>query len=218
MTALVVNIVLILAVLVLVVTWAVGGTRRRRQDRRQHAEVRKLILQAFLGAASAAPAATPEPTAPAATAATASGQHLDAGSTAALLDLLEGRRPARRGLFAGLVSGPRALWTAAAQAGQSVGRRTTGQRADGIEEAGPELYREAAAELVDIHAYDPRDAYLQCRRYVDAVGAPALAALYVHSTAYSTYAEHDQVRQVVEQVTGAAQPPEVSDDAATIDT
>ena len=217
MAALVVTIVLILAVLVLVVTWAVGGTRRRRQDRRQHAEERKLILQAFLGAASAAPAATPETTAAAATTATASGQHLDAASTAALLDLLEDRRPARHGLFAGLVNGPRTIWTAAARAGQSVGRRTTGQRADGIEEAGPELYREAAAELVDIHAHDPRDAHRQYRRYADAVGDPALAALYVRSTAYSTYAEHYQVRQVVEQITGTAQPPEVSDDPATID-
>ena len=217
MAALVVNIVLILAVLVVVVTWAVGGTRRRRQDRRQHAEVRKLILQAFLGAASAAPAATPETTAPAATAATASGQHLDAASTAALLDLLEDRRPARHGLFTGLVNGPRAIWTAAAQAGQSVGRRTTGET-PAVEEVGPELYRAAAAELVDIHAHDPRDAHLQYRRYADAVGTPALAALYVRSTAYSTYAEHDQVRQVVEQITGTAQPPEVSDDAATIAT
>jgi hypothetical protein len=49
MAAPVVNIVLILAVLVLLATWAIGGIRRRRQDRRQHAEDRTLILRAFLG-------------------------------------------------------------------------------------------------------------------------------------------------------------------------
>jgi hypothetical protein len=217
MAALVVNIALILAVVVLVATCAVGGIRRRRQHRRQHAEQGTLILQAFLGAAAMSPGTPPAPSGDPAPTGQPAAPQLDAASVAALLDMLEDRRTARRGLFAGLVNGPHTIWAAADQAGQSVGRRTMGQTPAG-EQVGPELIRAAAAELIHIHAHDPHAAQLEYRRYADAAGDPALAALYVRSAANSTHAEHDHLRKVVEQITGAAQPPEASDDAATIDT
>jgi hypothetical protein len=210
MTELVVNIVLILAVLVLLTASLIGAIRRRRQDRRQHAEERRLIVQAFLGAAAKPTEAVPEPPSEAtrAVSAIAPPQHLDADSVATLLDLLEDRRPARRGLFTGLVNGPRSVWAAGARAGQHIGGRTMGRRADGIDETtGPQLYRAAAREILDVHAHDPRDAQLEYRRYTDAVGDPALAELYVRSAAHATYGEPDKARLVVEQITSADSSP-----------
>ena len=179
MAELVVNIVLILAVLVLLTASLIGASRRRRQDRRRHAEERRLVLQAFLGAAAAAPteAAARPPSGPTRAVSVAGSPQLDAASVATLLDLLEDRRPARRGLITGLISGPRGVWAAGARAGQHVARRTMGQRADPIEQAGPELYRAAARELLDIHAHDPYDARLEYRRYANALGDRALAEL-----------------------------------------
>ena len=75
-----------------------------------------------------------------------------------------------------------------------------GQRADATEQASAQLVRAAAGELLDIHAHDPSAAHLEYRRYAAALGDPALAELYVRSAAYGTDAEHDQVRQVVEQI------------------
>ena len=132
MAALVVNIVLILAVLVLLATWAIGGIRRRRQDRRQHAEDRTLILQAFLGVGAPASGTTTQPpTVETAPTGTLGPQHLDGASVAARLDLLEDCRPTRRGLFAGLVKGPRGIWDAGTRAGQNIGRHTTGAARSG---------------------------------------------------------------------------------------
>ena len=105
-----------------------------------------------------------------------------------------------RGVVAGLVTSPRSVWSAGTRAGQTVGRRTMGEpHASDSSEPDSELYREAAAELVDIHTHDPADAHRE----------------YVRSAAY---AEHDQVLRVVGDITGTACLPEVSDDAATIDT
>jgi hypothetical protein len=84
-------------------------------------------------------------------------------------------------------------------------------------ESDSELYRDAASELVDIHAHDPADAHTEYTRYAAAVGDPALAELYVRSAAYATYAEHDRVRQVLQDIIGGTRPPEVSDDDASID-
>jgi hypothetical protein len=216
MAALVVNIVLILAVLVLAATWLIGAARRRRHGRRQHAEERKLILQAFLGAATpptpdpAQPAEPAAALAPSAAQPTAASPRLDAASVAALLDLLEERRAPRRGVFAGMVNGPRGVWAAGARAGQQVGRRTMerhGTPAGDNATTGPKLYRAAAAELVDIHAHDPHDAQREYRRYAAALADPAVAELYVRSAAYATYADHEQVRQVVEQITSVSQTP-----------
>jgi len=231
MAEFVVNIALIAAVLVLLGIWAVSAGRRRRADRREHAAERRLILAAFTGAA--APDALPEPgnedapvhvrptrrptrTSPPALA----QQPLDAASVAALLDLLEDRRPARHGMIAGLFTSPRSVWSAGTRAGQTVGQRSMGdprQRAADPDGTGSELYRDAASELVDIHAHDPSDAHDEYTRYAAALGDPALAELYVRSAAYATYAEHDQVRQVLDDIIGGVQPPEVSDDDASID-
>ncbi len=205
MAELVVNIVLILAVLMRLTASLIGATRRRRQDRRRHAEERRLVLQAFLGAAAAAPteAAARPPSDPTRAVSTAGSHQVDAAFVATLLDLLEDRRQARRGLITGLISGPRGVWAAGARAGQHVARRTMGQHADPIG-AGPELYRAAARELLDIHAHDPYGASLEYHRYADALGDPALAELYVRSAAYGSYAEHRQARQVVEQIVGGS--------------
>jgi hypothetical protein len=129
MAALVVNIVLILAVLVLLATWAIGGIRRPRQDRRQHAKDRTLILRALFGVGTQASGTTTQPpTVETAPTGPPGPQHLDGTSVAALLDLLDDRRPTRRGLFAGLVKGPRGIWDAGTRAGQNIGRHTTGAR------------------------------------------------------------------------------------------
>ena len=239
MAEFVVNIALIAAVLVLLGIWAVSSARRRRADRREHAAERRLILAAFTGAA--APAAGPsfdddqeeDEDAPAtvrpARRATRTSppraplaqQPLDATSVAALLDLLEDRRPARRGMIAGLFTSPRSVWSAGTRAGQSVGQRSMADphhRSDTPSAAaGGELYREAASELVDIHAHDPGDAHAEYTRYADAIGDPALAELYVRSAAYATYADHDQVRQVLGEILDGVQPPAMSDDDANID-
>jgi hypothetical protein len=206
MAEFVVNIVLILTLLVLLTAALIGALGRRRRERRQHAEERRLILQAFLAAAAEPTKAAPEPPGDATRMASAAVPHqLDAASVARLLDLLEDRRPARRGALTGLVSGPRGVWAAGARAGQHVVRRTLGQRADATEQAGPQLVRAAARELLDIHAHDPSAAHLEYRRYAAALGDPALAELYVRSAAYGTYAEHDHVRQVVEQIVSGPQ-------------
>jgi len=234
MAEFVVNIALIAAVLVLLGIWAVSAGRGRRADRREHAAERRLILAAFTGAA--APDALPEPeddegesapatvrpgrrptrTSPPAVA----QQPLDAASVAALIDLLEDRRPARHGMIAGLFTSPRSVWSAGTRAGQIVGQRSVGdprQRVAAAGDTGTELYRDAANELVGIHAHDPADAHTEYTRYAAALGDPALAELYVRSAAYATYAEHDQVRQVLDDIIGGVQPPEVSDDDASID-
>lgn len=235
MAEFIVNVALIAAVLVLLVIWLVTATRRRRTDRREHAAERRLILAAFTGAAASpaeiAPAdgepgeqATPRPARRAArtnpVAPPVTAQPLDAASVAALLDLLDDRRPARRGMIAGLVTSPRSVWSAGTRAGQSVGQRSMAEpqhHSTGGGETNSELYRDAASELVDIHAHDPGDAHAEYTRYAAAVGDAALAELYVRSAAYATYAEHDQVRQVLDDITGGGQPPEMSDDDASID-
>ncbi len=234
MAEFVVNIALIAAVLVLLGIWAVSASRRRRADRREHATERRLILAAFTGAA--APSAEPEladdevasttvrhgrraartnpPVAP------LTPQPLDATSVAALLDLLEDRRPARHGMIAGLLTSPRSVWSAGTRAGQTVGQRSMGdprQRTADPSDTGTELYRDAASELVAIHAHDPADAHAEYTRYAAALGDPALAELYVRAAAYATYADHDQVRQVLDDIIGGGQPPEVSADDASID-
>jgi hypothetical protein len=224
MAEFVVNVALIAAVLVLLVIWAVTAGRRRRTDRREHAAERRLILAAFTGAAPQADIAAsedeiqePAPPQPARSVARtnpivprATAQPLDATSVAALLDLLEDRRPARRGMIAGLVTSPRSVWSAGTRAGQTVGQRSMGEpqhhRAQ-RRESDSELYRDAASELVDIHAHDPADAHTEFTRYAAAVGDPALAELYVRSAAYATYAEHDRVRQVLQDIIGGTRPP-----------
>ena len=142
MAEFVVNVVLIVAVLVLLIAWAVSASRRRRSDRREHAAERRLILGAFTGA-GAAPTVPVEPrdddavthaarsarcdTRPNSAAAPAAPQRLDAACVAALFDLLEDRRPARRGVIASLVTSPRSVWSAGIRAGQTIGRRTIGE-------------------------------------------------------------------------------------------
>lgn len=234
MAEFVVNIALIVAVLLLLGIWAVSSRRHRRADRREHAAERRLILAAFTGAGAPAADLEPEdadehdaapvtarpgrrtgpPLAPAAQ------QPLDATSVAALLDLLEDRRPARHGMIAGLFTSPRSVWSAGTRAGQSVGQRSMGeqgQRPAERSDTGSELYRDAATELVDIHAHDPADAHTEYTRYAAAIGDPALAELYVRSAAYAAYADHNQVCQVLADIIGGVQPPEVSDDDASID-
>jgi hypothetical protein len=207
MAAFVVNIVLILAVLVLVMAWLIGSARRRRDDRRQHAEERRLIMQAFLLAATTTEAApeTSEPPAPATPTVASPIQHLDAASVAVLLDLLEDRRSPRRRPFAGLITGPRGVWTAGTRAGEHVASRTRGERVRiGAERVEPGLYRAAAREILDIHAHNPREAHLKYRRYADALGDPALAELHLRSAAHATCGASDAVRLVVEQITNAS--------------
>jgi hypothetical protein len=204
MAAFVVNIVLILAVLVLVMAWLIGATRRRRHDRRQHAEERRLILQAFLHAATPTEAA-PETSETTPTMKPTPPPHIGAGSVTALLDMLEDPRPPRRRPFAKLITGPRGVWTAGTRAGEHVARRTRGERVRiGAERVEPELYRAAAREILDIHAHNPREAHLEYRRYADALGDPALAELHLRSAAHATYGEPDAVRLVVEQITNAS--------------
>ena len=145
-------------------------------------------------------------------------QQLHATSAAALLDLLEDRRPARRGAIARLFTSPRSVWSAGARAGQSIGRYTIGDRDQPAQPAGAELYREAAGELVDIYAHCPEDARHQYGSYAAAVGDPALAELYVRSATYTTYADHGEVAQVVDEITHRTHGPEVSDETGTIDT
>jgi len=135
MAEFVVNVVLLVAVLVLLIAWAVNAGRRRRRERREHAAQRSLILAA-VAAAPVVPAVLSEDGEPTHTdvvgssspaVPTAPGQADDA-SVAALLDLLEDRHPVHRGLLANLVTSPRSVWSAGARAGQSVGRRTVRDR------------------------------------------------------------------------------------------
>lgn len=226
MAEFVVNLILIGALLLLLVTWAVSAGRRRRSARREHAAERRLILSAFTGAASPAlpslqddePVTVPVRRSRQANTATPA-QPIDAASVAVLLDLLEDRRPARRGgMLAGLFTSPRSVWSAGTRAGQNIARQTMGEQDATAAAAGSELFREAATELVDIHAHNPADAREQYTRYAGALPDPALAELYVRSAAYATYADHDHVIQVVTAITGAPRPPRVSDDAANIDT
>jgi hypothetical protein len=131
-TELIFNLALLLFVFVIVVTVTVGSLHRRRADRRRQDDERSLILQAFVGAATRPTTpSTPHPTAPsdvppAAAVPTAAGQRhqLDVESVAALLDLLEGRQPARRGLVSGLIASPRTIWSAGETAGRQAGQRT----------------------------------------------------------------------------------------------
>lgn len=224
-----VNVALIAALLVLLIIWAVTAGRRRRADRREHAAERRLILAAFTAAAPQAEIAAtedetdePAPPRPARRATTnpAAQQPLDAASVTALLNLLEDRHPARRGMIAGLLTSPRSVWSAGTRAGQRVGQpsmpRPQHHKAPRGERAA-ELYRAAASELVDIHAHDPGDAHAEYTRYAAAVGDPALAELYVRSAAYATYPEHDQVHPVLQDIIGDPRPPDVSDDDASID-
>jgi hypothetical protein len=81
------------------------------------------------------------------------------------------------------------------------------------------LYREAAAELVDIHAQNPADARREYAHFVAALGKPTLAQLYLRSAAYASYGDHDEVHGVVAEITGAVTPcpPATSDFAACRD-
>ncbi len=233
MAKFVVNVTLIAALLVLLVGWAVTATRRRRHARGEHAQQRQLILSAFTAAAGATPAVVddldnddlddtpptgqPSRAAHSASVVPAPTRPLDAESIAALLDVLEDRRPIRRGAITGLFTSPRSVWSAGTRAGQSIPRHATG-KPDRAEHVGAELYREAAGELVDIYAHNPDDARNQYASYAAAVGDPALAEIYVRSAAYATYADHSDVAQVVDEITRrATHPPEVSDDATPVD-
>ncbi|MCW2686181.1 MAG: hypothetical protein JWR37_1071, partial [Mycobacterium sp.] len=213
MAEFVVNVILIGALLLLLVIWAVSAGRRRRRSRREHAEERRLILSAFTGAAttSTAPSTVEDDglvTSPlrgsraANTSPAAPAQLLDAASVAALLDLLEDRRPVRRGRVAGLFTSPRSVWSAGTRAGQHIGRYTMVEQDGPAAPAGSELYRDAAAELIDIHAHNPADACGEYSRYAAALADSALAELYVRRAAYATYADHDQVIHVVAAITG----------------
>ena len=226
MTELIVNLTLLLAVLVVAVTLVVGTGRRRRADRRRQNEERSLILQAFVGAAAqpATPQAPPAvalveaPATP--TVAAADGQRppLDIESVAALLDLLEGRRPARRGLLTGLLNSPRTIWSAGETAGRQAGQRTMAGTRPGDEgDVGAEPYRDAATELVEIHGHHPGDARQQYQRYAAALGDAALAELYVRSGAYNAYPDDPaRVADTVQEITQVAGDEEVSDAGAII--
>jgi hypothetical protein len=150
----------------------------------------------------------------------AAAQQLDPASIVALLDLIEDRKPARRGAFASLFTSPGSVWSAGVRAGQSVARNTMGDPGAGDQidaTADAQLYREAAGELVDIYAHDPADARAQYAKYAAAIGDPAMAELYVRSAVYATYADHDEVAQLVEDITGGEHGPDLSDGATTID-
>ena len=222
MTALIVNLVLILAVLVLLLIWAISAGRRRRHESHRHAEERRLILQAFTtGAAQpSGPPATASPAPPSSTAGPPStpapAPPLDAESIGALLDLLDDRREPRRGLLSSLVTSPRSVWTAGTNAGRQVGRRTMGETRPAHEHGG-DLYRDAALELVDIHSTEPRAAQREYQAYAAALGDPAIAQLYLRSAAYSAHPDANDARQVVEEITGHSQLEELSDGAASIE-
>lgn len=151
MPILIVNLGLITAVLVLLGLWVSGSARRRRRDRRQHTQARMLILQALTGAITPpAPPGTPEPVSgpvPISIAAQQSGAEslglrsldvgrLDAVSIAAVLDLLEDRRPPGRGLLTSLATSPRSIWSAGELAGRHLGRRTMTDRQGATEPSG----------------------------------------------------------------------------------
>ncbi|WAX58542.1 hypothetical protein M6B22_07195 [Jatrophihabitans cynanchi] len=246
MAKFVVNIVLLAAVLLLLIVWGIAAARRRRQARREHREDRRLLLAAISGAAPATALDEDDPLddedddvpgerqsraratrrGPAGRTGSAAVQQLDAESLAALLDLLEDRRPARRGLVAGLFTSPRSVWSAGTRAGQKVARRTIGQPGGAEQPSGESaLYRDAAAELVDIHANDPADARRKYAHFAAAVADPTLAALYVRSAAYASYADQDEVRAVVTEITSPAPTgsprgsrEELLDGAGNIDT
>ena len=237
MAKFVVNIVLLAAVLLLLIVWGIAAARRRRQARREHREDRRLILAAISGAAPTTTLDGDDPLddehddvpgdrqsraratrrGPAGRTGSAAVQQLDAESLAALLDLLEDRRPARRGLVAGLFTSPRSVWSAGTRAGQNAARRTMGEP-DGAQQrsGGSALYREAAAELIDIHAQNPAAARREYTHFAAALGDPTLAQLYVRSAAYASYGDHDDIHDVVAEITAAAalRPPATSDRAA----
>ena len=219
MTELIVNLALLLAVLVVVVTLAIGGLRRRRTERLRQNDERSLILQAFIAAApppfAPSPAAAQPDVTPPAAVPNPVGQpsQLDVQSVAALLDLLEGRPPTRRGLARSVISSPRSIWSAGETAGRQAGQRTmAGSRPGPADNAAGELYRDAATELVEIFGYDPRDAHEQFQRYAAAIGDPGLAELYVRSAAYSAHPDNPStVSAVVHEITRSLRVQEVSD-------
>jgi hypothetical protein len=137
MAEFVVNVMLIGALLLLLIIWAVSAGRRRRHSRREHAEERRLILSAFTGAGATSTALSTVEVEGPVTSPAAPAQLLDAVSVAALLDLLEDRRPARRGLVAGLFTSPRSVWSAGTRAGQHIGRYTIGEQNGPAGPAGP---------------------------------------------------------------------------------
>lgn len=207
MTELIVNLALLLAVVVVIVTLTAGGIRRRRVDQRRQNDERSLILQAFVGAAAQPPVpSTSHPTAQpdVLTALQPAGQRppLDVESVAALLNLLEGRQPARRGFVTSLTSSPRSIWSAGETAGRQAGQRTmAGLRPAPANDIGVELYREAATELVEIHGHDPRDASEQYQRYATAIGDPSLAELYVRSATHHAHPDNpSHVATVVDEI------------------
>ena len=162
MTELIVNLALLLAVLVVVVTLAIGGLRRRRTERLRQNDERSLILQAFIAAApppfAPSPAAAQPDVTPPAAVPNPVGQpsQLDVQSVVALLDLLEGRPPTRRGLARSVISSPRSIWSAGETAGRQAGQRTmAGSRPGPADNAAGELYRDAATELVEIFCLRP---------------------------------------------------------------
>lgn len=221
MTELIFNLALLLAFFVVVVTVTVGSLRRRRADRRRQDDERSLILQAFVGAATQPTTpSTPHLTAqsdvpPAAAVPTPARQRhqLDVESVAALLDLLEGRQPARRGLVSGLISSPRTIWSAGETAGRQAGQRTmAGIRSRPADDISVQLYREAAAELVQIYSQNPRDAHEQYQRYAAVLGDPVLAELYVRSAAYAVHPYNpSHLATVVDEITRSVLAQEVSD-------
>lgn len=216
MTALVVNLVLVFAVLALLLIWAISASRRRRHERRQHAAERRLILQAFTGAAQ--PPSSPPPAAPLdadSPPATGTAPALDAASIAALLDLLDDRREPRRGLLGSLITSPRTVWAAGSTAGQQLGRRTMGETRTSSQAS--DLYREAAAELVELHVTDPGAAQREYQAYAEALGDPAIAQLYLRSAAITTYTDPGDAHQIVEAITGAQRLKELSDGPASIE-
>jgi transcriptional regulator of met regulon len=221
----VVNVTLIVALFVLLVVWAVSASRRRRRDRREHAQERRLILGAFTAAAEGVPLRQEDlddtrDSQPPRTTKTAAGQsgtipaqHLDPASIVALLDLLEDRKPPRRGMIASLFTSPGSVWSAGMRAGQSLARNTTGNercRHDDVDDGtGSQLYREAARELVEIYAHDPSDARAEYLNYAAAVGDLAMAELHIRAAAYATYAGHDEVAQLIDDITQGAPTSEL---------
>jgi hypothetical protein len=237
MAEFVVNLVLFAAILVLLLAWGLSSARRRRRARHEHREDRRAVLAALTGTlgpcaedrhpdhAELDLAAADRGRPPLRAGEVGAGvAQLDQASLAALLDLLEERRRPRHGLISGLIASPRSVWSAGTRAGQTLAQRSTGATADQPREAADgALYREAAAELVDIHAHDPADASRQYAHYAAAVGDPRLAELYLRAAAYASNRDHVDVRAVLDQITGATTQPdtppkkELSDGDASID-
>ena len=119
MAEFVVNLVLLTALLVLIVTVTAGRLRGRRAEHIERLEDRRLVLRALLPPLS-------EHSALAVIDALDAGQagmpQLNPHTVQQLLQLLDRQqhRPRRRGVAAGLAASPWAVWQAGAHAGQQM--------------------------------------------------------------------------------------------------